>query len=169
MTTLFLILMVTAILFLILRPLLRICRPVAVAAAMFLLAALPAAAQDVGSTWGILMPPLLEITSIVLLAVLTWTAAWAKRKFGIDIEAKHRDALHSALMSGAQLAAARQLTGKAAVALILDYVRQSVPDALAKLSPDLKILTDLAEAKLQQTSTDRLREALAAARAMAAQ
>lgn len=135
---------------------------------MILLVALPAAAQDVGTTWGALMPPILEITSIILLAALTWAAAWAKRKFGIDIEAKHRDALHSALMSGAQLAAARQLTGNAAVALILDYVRKSVPDALAKLSPNLAILTDLAEAKLQQTSADRLREALAAARAMAA-
>ena len=79
------------------------------------------------------------------------------------------DSPGSALMTVAKLATARVLTGDAGVGPTLENTRQSVLDALAKLSPDLKILTDLAEAELQQNSTDRLQEALAAARAMAAQ
>lgn len=70
--------------------------------AMILLVALPTAAQNVGSTRGLLMPPLLDITSIVLLPCrLKWR--WVKRKFGIVIAVKHREALRAALMSRAQL------------------------------------------------------------------
>lgn len=38
-------------------------------------------------------------------------------------------------MTGARLAAARQLTGPGALQLILNYVCKSVPDTLATLSP----------------------------------
>lgn len=116
-----------------------------------LLLALPAAAQDSHATGLVaaVTPLLIDLLAIVLMAALTWAAAWGKRKFGIDIEAKHRDALHSALMTGARLAAARQLTGPGALQLIMDYVRKSVPDALAALAPSQAVLTDLADAKLQ--------------------
>ena len=109
------------------------------------------------------MPQILDIAGIVLAGVLTWAAAAAKRKFGIDIDARHRESLHSALMTGARLAAARQMTGKAAVGLILDYVRQSVPDALDRLMPGQGVLADLAEAKLHEAVQDKLAEALARA------
>lgn len=66
-------------------------------------------------------------------------------------------------MTGARLAAARELTGAAAVSLILDYVRQSVPGALSKLTPSQNVLKDLAEAKLQEISQDRLASLLAKA------
>ena len=117
------------------------------------LLAIPAAAQDSAAAdlVAAVTPLLIDLLAIVLMAALTWAAAWGKRKFGIDIEAKHRDALHSALMTGARLAAARQLTGPGALQLILDYVRKSVPDALATLAPSQAVLTDLADAKLQET------------------
>ena len=99
-------------------------------------------------------PLLLELLAIVLMAALTWAAAWAKRKFGIDIEAKYRDDLHSALMTGARLAASRQLTGAAAVQLVLDYTRKSVPDALKNLAPPQSVLKELAEAKMQKVVTE---------------
>lgn len=116
------------------------------------LLAIPAAAQDSAAAGLVaaVTPLLIDLLAIVLMAALTWAAAWGKRKFGIDIEAKHRDALHSALMTGARLAAARQLTGPGALQLILDYVRNSVPDALATLTPSQAVLTDLADAKLQE-------------------
>lgn len=123
----------------------------AVVTALVLLA-LPAAAQDspAAGLVAAVTPLLIDLLAIVLMAALTWAAAWGKRKFGIDIEAKHRDALHSALMTGARLAAARQLTGPGALQLITDYVRKSVPDALATLAPSQAVLTDLADAKLQE-------------------
>lgn len=135
----------------------------AVAAAVMILFALPAAAQGLDSPGiiALLAPQILELVAILLMAMLTWAAAWAKRKFGVDIEAKHRDALHSALMTGARLAASRQLTGAAAVALVVDYARQSVPDALAKLAPPQAVLKDLAEAKVQAVVQDRLGDLLA--------
>lgn len=116
------------------------------------LLAVPAAAQNspAAGLVAAITPLLIDLLAIVLMAALTWAAAWGKRKFGIDIEAKHRDALHSALMTGARLAAARQLTGPSALQLILDYVRKSVPDALATLAPSHTVLTDLADATLQE-------------------
>ena len=123
----------------------------AVTMALVLLA-VPAAAREnpAAGLVAAVAPLLIDLLAIVLMAALTWAAAWGKRKFGVDIEAKHRDALHSALMTGARLAAARQLTGPGALQLILDYVRKSVPDALATLAPSHAVLTDLADAKLQE-------------------
>lgn len=94
------------------------------------------------------MPHILEIFGVLLTGVITWAANTARQKWGIEIEARHRDALHSALMTGARLAAANKLTGQTAVNMVLDYVAQSVPDALAKLAPDAGVLDDLARAKL---------------------
>lgn len=57
--------------------------------------------------------------------------------------------MHSALLTGAQLALTHQLTGKAALDLILGYVRTSVPDAIGALKPGPSVLQNLAEAKLK--------------------
>ncbi|MBD9528959.1 hypothetical protein [Paracoccus sp. PAR01] len=95
-------------------------------------------------------PHVLEIVSIGLTAVIGWGAAKARQKWGIEIESKHRDALHSALMTGARLAMARQLTGAAAVGVVLDYAKKSVPDALAYLKPGLEVLDLLAASKLNE-------------------
>lgn len=147
-------------------PLACIFRAVILAPLMILLA-LPAMAQEAAGT-GLLaavLPQLLEILATVLSFVLIWAGARFTKRTGIEIEARHRDALHSALMSGARLAAARELTGKAAIGLIIDYVRQSVPEALSKLTPPQAVLADLAEAKLHEATNDRMAELLAEARA----
>lgn len=99
--------------------------------------------------------PLLEL---VLYTAITIAAGFAARKWGIDVEEKHRNALHSALMTGARLALNRQLTGPAAIDLIVTHVRQSVPDALGKLKPSENILGRLAEAKLQEAGDKLARE-----------
>lgn len=137
----------------------RFVRGAGLAVAMLLLIAVPAMAQEVDGTTGLMaavLPYLLDILAIVLMAALTWASAWAKRKFNIDIEAKYRDGLHSALMTGARLAASRQLTGQAAIALIVDYVRKSVPDALSSLKPSSTVLQDLAEAKLAEALAEQI-------------
>lgn len=62
-------------------------------------------------------------------------------------------------MTGARLALNRQLTGPAAIDLVVAHVRQSVPDALGKLTPSENILGRLAEAKLQE-ARDKLAKEL---------
>ena len=64
----------------------------------------------------------------ILTLIIGWLAAQARARWGIEIEARHREALHSALMTGVRYAVARDLKepnvdAKAAV----DYVRTSVP------------------------------------------
>ena len=83
--------------------------------------------------------PLTEI----LLAIIAFALAWAARAFaartGIEIEARHREALQAALSAAARFALDKAL-GKSnqpeivrdlAVTMATDYVKRSVPDALA--------------------------------------
>ncbi|QEU08244.1 hypothetical protein [Paracoccus yeei] len=107
-----------------------------------------------------LLPQLLEIVALTLAAVLTWAAAKAKAKFGIDIEARHRDALHSAIMTGVRLALANGMSGGAAVTAALDHARLSVPDAITALGAGKTVLINIAEAKMQEAAGDALTAAL---------
>ena len=52
-------------------------------------------------------PYFLELLSVVITAMLGVAVAFAKDRFGLEIEARHREALHSALMTGARLALSR--------------------------------------------------------------
>lgn len=106
------------------------------------------------------MPHLFEALAVLLTGVITWASARARKKWGIDIEEKHRLALHSALMTAARLALQHGLTGKKAVDMIEEYARQSVPDAMAALKPAPGVLVDLARAKMAEAAADRLGEAL---------
>lgn len=102
--------------------------------------------------WDTATPLLIDLLSIVLGAALLWATTKFTQRTGITIEAKYRDDLHSALMTGARLAASRQLTGAAAIQLALEYARKSVPDALSKLSPSPVVLKELAESKIQEVA-----------------
>ncbi|WP_288949536.1 hypothetical protein [uncultured Paracoccus sp.] len=108
-------------------------------------------------------PHLLELVSLAITAIIGWAAAAARRKWGIEIEARHREALHWALTTAAQLAVKNQLTGKQALDLMLEYVRRSVPDAIGNLRPTPEVLTDLAQAKLEQVVAERGKDVLAEA------
>ncbi|MGN7867816.1 hypothetical protein [Paracoccus sp. 22332] len=99
-------------------------------------------------------PHLLEILGLILTAIIGWAASKARQKWGLDIEAKHRDALHEALMTAARLAIGRNLTGQAAISLILDYAKRSVPDALDKLSPPAVVIENLAQSKLEKAAVE---------------
>ncbi|MTH79410.1 hypothetical protein [Paracoccus aestuariivivens] len=102
------------------------------------------------------MPGLLEALSVVLTGLIGWLAAAAKKKWGIEIEARQREALHWALHTGAELALKQQLTGKAAIDLVVAYAMRSVPDAIKGLAPSSDVLTDLAKVKLEQVASDKL-------------
>lgn len=108
-------------------------------------------------------PGVIEILGVLLTGIIGWAAATARRKWGIDIEARHREALQSALLTGATLALRHELTGKAAVDLVLRYIAQSVPDAIGGLGASPEVLADLAKAKLEQVAQAKVKEVSGAA------
>lgn len=97
-----------------------------------------------------LLPVILQLIGVVLAALLARAANTARTRWGIEIEARHREALHSALMSGITSALSKGLTGQAAITAALSYTLRSVPDAMAALDPSPDVLSNLAEAKLRQ-------------------
>ncbi|WP_313352921.1 hypothetical protein [Paracoccus sp. (in: a-proteobacteria)] len=105
------------------------------------------------------MPHFLELLGLALTGIIGWAASKARQKWGIEIDARYREALHSALMTGALLALKHELTGQAAIDLILRYIRQSVPDAIIGLDARPDVLTDLAKAKLEQVAAERIKGA----------
>lgn len=138
----------------------RAARPlVAVMIAFLLLSPLQAAAGALDTFIASATPGVIELIGLALTGIIGWAAAAARRKWGIEIEAQHREALHWALFTGAQLALKHELTGKAALDLILGYARQSVPDALGSLKPSPEVLTDLAKAKLEQVVAEKAKDA----------
>lgn len=98
--------------------------------------------------WQIIAPHVLEIIGVTLSAVIASAAGYAKRKWSLDIEARHRDALHSALLTGIKMAMARNLDTGKAVDLAIDYARLSVPDAIKALKPTEGVLASIARAKI---------------------
>ncbi|WP_028710595.1 hypothetical protein [Paracoccus pantotrophus] len=104
-------------------------------------------------------PHLLELIGLAITAIIGWGVRQASKRWGIEIQASHREALHWALYTAAQLAIKHELTGKAAVDLVLEYARRSVPDAIGNLKPSAEVLTDLAKAKLEQVAAEKVKEA----------
>lgn len=102
--------------------------------------------------WIAVQPLLPELIGMAATAIVGNVAIVARRRFNIDMQARHREALHSALTTGAQLAIDRKLTSQAAINLILAYARQSVPDAIKALKPGADILENLARAKLAKAA-----------------
>jgi hypothetical protein len=101
-------------------------------------------------------PHLLELSAAIVTVIIGWLAAKAKTKWGIEIEARHREALHSALMTGVRHALSQGLKDRAAVALAaVEYVEASVPDALSALRPSPHRLIDMAEATLEGVARAR--------------
>lgn len=94
-----------------------------------------------------LIPLILQLIGGGLGILLMWAANTARTRWGIEIEARHREALHSALMSGIQSALQRGITGSEAVQAAVWHAANSVPDALLALKPGAGVLTSIAEAK----------------------
>lgn len=116
----------------------------ALLATIILAAPIAALAQEANSTVN-LDPFLAEVVPYLmtlLAAIVTAAIAWASKKLndwtGIQIEAKHREALQSALLNGARAAIARNLpqgvnidVKSVALKEGIDFVLKSVPDAVA--------------------------------------
>jgi hypothetical protein len=86
-----------------------------------------------------LRPYLAELMSLLVAAFMAWLVTWLRNVFKLQIEAKHREALQSALDKGAKLVLEqidKKLAGKTVdvkspfVANGVTYVLESVPDAV---------------------------------------
>ena len=93
-------------------------------------------------------PFLLEALSLVLTTVISLAALKIKEKTGLDIDARHREALHSAIMSAVKVSV---LTNQSPInkEAVIAYVKQSVPDAVSKLKASDDVLVQLAESKIR--------------------
>lgn len=133
-------------------------RPMAACPALLAFSALPASAATGDSIINALMPHLPEILNSLVIPFIIWAAIQIGRKFGVDIQEKHKRTLHSALTTGANLALERKLTGAAAVGVILDHVLngKGAPDAVANFKLDKDELARMAEAKLHEVANDAL-------------
>lgn len=123
------------------------------------------------SIQSVIQPILVELLLTLILAVLAWFLRLLPERFRVDIEAKHRAALHSAIDTGVGLlidTMQKHPTIAApdmAIGTVLDYVERSVPSAIRNLGPSRAHLEDMARAKLAQKvdaimGRDRLSEAL---------
>lgn len=102
-----------------------------------------------------LLPHALEILGAVLTVLIGWAADTARRRWGIQIEQAHREALHSAVMTGVKLALQRGMSGPQAAELAVGYARASVPDAIAALGARDDVLANLARAKMGEADYGR--------------
>lgn len=97
-----------------------------------------------------LLPALLQVIAALLGLLLVGLANTARTRWGIEIEARHREALQSALMTGIAAALSRGLRGPEAVAAAIEHAtRAGAPDAIAFFGLGMDDLTRIAQSKLQ--------------------
>lgn len=116
----------------------------------------------------IFTPILVAVTTIISpLAVAALVKLF--QKWGLDIEAQHRDALQSALHNAAMIAVGK-MTGMVdptkplgnqlaavPVNMAVDYVQKSVPDAVGKFGLDQNRIIDLLQPHLVDAITRKIR------------
>lgn len=96
------------------------------------------------------LPGLITIFGTILTILINRASSVARERWGIEVEARHREALHSAIMSGIRQALSRGFSDRDAIGVALEYAGKSVPDAIHKLAPRPGVLRTIAEAKLNE-------------------
>ncbi|MGC9449727.1 hypothetical protein [Cereibacter johrii] len=124
----------------------------AVSAAIVAAMAMPAAASSGSDLLTALMPGLVDLAGVALTALIGFATVRFQRWTGIQIEARHREALHSAIMTAARVAVARGLTREVAAEFVSSYARASVPEAMKRLSPSAETLDALVRSKLLEVA-----------------
>ncbi|SNT00332.1 hypothetical protein SAMN05421763_1045 [[Luteovulum] sphaeroides subsp. megalophilum] len=123
-----------------------------ISAAILATLAVPVAASTGSDLLTALAPSLLDLAGVVLTTLIGFATVRFQRWTGIQIEARHREALHSAIMTAARVAVARKLAPDAATEFVSSYVRNSVPDALKQLAPPADTLDALVRSRLAQAA-----------------
>lgn len=106
-----------------------------------------------------LLTAILPALGLVITALLGWLASEFHKRTGINVEARHREALQSALMNGILFALQRSgwVPGQptnTVLATARSYVESSVPDALKQFGIDTA--TDIGRATLDRLLTPKL-------------
>lgn len=96
------------------------------------------------------VPALVAVIGTVATIIINRASKVAQDRWGIEIEARHREALQSALMSGIRAALSRGLSGDDAIRAAIHHAGNSVPDAITALNPASGVLKAIAEAKLRE-------------------
>lgn len=95
-----------------------------------------------------LSPYLAELLGGLALLIFSSLRGELKRRTGIELSDKAVRALSDGFERATALALQRQLTGDAAVSLVLDYLRTTLPDSLARVAPTEDALRLRAEASI---------------------
>lgn len=132
-------------------------------AAFLFSSAAPAFAQEtavgVGGIYDVVQPYLLAAVSVIVTAIVGWLGELLRRKFNLEIDAAHRDALQTALTNGAGLLLGKiggALSEKKidlksrALAEAVNYVLLAVPDAVRHFGVTPEALAEKIVAKLPQ-------------------
>jgi len=107
--------------------------------------------------YDIIAPYVFMLVSAAVVGLLTWLTNIIKQWTGIQIEARHREALHSAMMTGVAAALARGMLKASEVTVdvksqivkeAVEWAYRSVPDALNALGASPAALAELATAKI---------------------
>lgn len=122
----------------------------------------PALAQDdtrvsAGGLFGVVSPYIVELVSVAVTALLAWVSTMATRLMGVQLDAKAREALHSAAMTGVNAAISK--LGVMASGFTIDvkqqiiveairWVEKSVPDALKRLKVGPEEIAKIVASKL---------------------
>ena len=102
--------------------------------------------------WGVIQPHLAEVLALIIAGLVAQGVAAVRRWTGVQIGQRHADRLSAAITRAAVLALDRRLTGDAAREMMLEYLRETVPEALAAIAPtptalDLRAAATLAEVR----------------------
>ena len=116
--------------------------------------------------WNAAQPVVVSVLTPVVMVLIGWTAWQVQKKTGVDIlkaitdiEANHRDALHSAIQTGIGYALSRIGQSLPTTAVhtkwplvdaALAYIVKAVPDAVAHFGLTDAGLSKLVEGKLEQ-------------------
>ena len=107
--------------------------------------------------WGVIEPRLVEMFSMAILALLGWVGSYIGKAAGAHsvaaqaaAEAVWREALQSALTTGARSFGGDPQDIEGAIEYMVSYALRSVPESIEKLGGDREILTALARSKLSQ-------------------
>ncbi len=114
--------------------------------------------QDlIAAIWAIIMPHLGELLALIITALVARAVVALREWTGVQISQRHADRLSAAIQRGAVLALERQLTGERARALVLEYLRETVPDALRAVGATEAALSLRADATLAEVRAGLVR------------
>ncbi|MBL8560909.1 MAG: hypothetical protein JNN06_01395 [Gemmobacter sp.] len=107
--------------------------------------------------WAAILPHLGELLGLIITALIARAVVALRQWTGVQISQRHADRLSAAIWRGALLALERQLTAERARALVLEYLRETVPDALQAVAPSETALSLRADATIAEVRAGLLR------------